>query len=350
MNEKDFLNSIQDDTMADELPETGFIDTGSYTLNALVSGSLYGGFPANRVSMIHGPEASGKSFLCQSAMKVHLDKDPSAIVAFFDTEYAIDRTFFDKRGIDPTRVKLYQPRHLFDFKVAATNLLNQYEKSFKEGKRPPLMIVLDSLGNLPSKKEYDDAEEGKDIRDMSKSQAIRSMFRTLTSKLGSLNVPLLIANHSYTTVGQYIATSVASGGGGPMYASSLVLGVGRKPNKEGDVVTGSIIKIKVEKSRYSTSGAKAEIVLDFKNGLDRYSGLFELAETAEIFKKDGTRYIVPSSDVKVFGKAIKENPEKYFTKEVMELLEDYVQKTYTLGAENSGEIREIVIAEEAVED
>lgn len=334
MKDNIFLNLVKevDPNFTMELPTTKFIDTGSLALNALCSASLYGGFPDNRMTMIHGPQASGKSFLCLSGVKAFLQENPDGWVLFFDTEFAVDKEFFKKRNIDPTNIMIFQPEHLQDFREKCLKVLNKYEEVDKKD-RPPMIVVFDSLGMLPTKKEVEDSAAGNDVRDMTKAQVIRSIFRTITLKMGKLNVAMMTANHSYDAIGSYVPTKVPSGGGGALYASSLILSVTKKKDKDGNDVVGNIIKVKTDKSRYSKEEQRVELKLNFETGLDRYYGLLEIAEAAGIFKKVSTRYELPDGS-KVFGKNINEDPEKYFTQEVLAQIEKYVNVHYALGEGN----------------
>lgn len=202
MKEETFLDVIKDaiPDIVEDIPTTGFIDTGSYALNAYVSGSLYKGFPDNKISMFHGSAGTGKTFFCLSAIKAFLDQYPDGWIVYFDTEYAIDKDFFAKRGICADNIIIIQPDHLQHFRENALKILDTYSKT-PIGERKKLMMVLDSLGNLPTKKEVDDSTSGNDVRDMTKAQVIRSIFRTITSRMGKLNVSMPMANHSYEVIG-----------------------------------------------------------------------------------------------------------------------------------------------------
>lgn len=140
-----------------------------------------------------------------------------------------------------------------------------------------------------------------------------------------------ILDNGIVSHNSYVPTKTASGGGGAMYASSLVLDLSKKKDKDGTDVIGNIIKVKIEKSRYSRESQQVELKLNFKTGLDKYYGLLDIAEKAGIFKKVSTRYELPDGS-KHFGKTINENPEQFYTPEIMEQIEKYVNKNFVLGS------------------
>ena len=329
MEDKEFLKLLKesDPDYENELAKTGFIDTGCYALNALISGSIYGGIPDNRVVAFAGEEATGKTFFAMSALKTFLENNPTGRVMYYDTEFALDAEFFEKRGIDSKRVFISQPVTLEDFRTKTTKFLNAYEKM---PERKPLMFVLDSLGNLPSKKEIEDAEVGKDVRDMTKTQIIKSIFRILTQKLGKLSIPMITTNHTYAIIGAYVPTKEMSGGSGLKYAASTILFLSKKKDKDGTDVVGNIIRVKTDKSRFSKESQQVELRLDFKKGLDKYYGLLPLAEKYDIIKKVSTRYELPDG-TKVWGKDILKNPQKVFTQEILDQLDVAARKEYSLG-------------------
>jgi RecA/RadA recombinase len=197
-----------------------------------------------------------------------------------------------------------------------------------------MLMVLDSLGLLSTSKEVEDSTEGKDVRDMTKSQLIKGAFRVLTLKLAQVGIPMLVTNHVYEVIGSYVPTKEMGGGSGLKYAASTIAFLGKKKEKDGDGdVVGNIIKIKMQKSRFTKEHSQVEVLLTFNKGLDRYYGLLEIAEKYGIFKKVSTRYELPDGKT-AFGKQINSDPEKYYTTEVMEQLELAVAKEYKYGMNN----------------
>ncbi len=307
----------------------GFIDTGSFALNAVLSGSLFGGVPDNKVTAFAGESATGKTYFVLGVVKSFLEKNPTGAVVYYDTEAAITKQMMSDRGIDTSRVIIAEPDTIQKFKTHALKLIDAYEQK-DEKSRPPMMFVLDSLGMLSTSKEMEDSLEGKDTRDMTKAQIIKAAFRVLTLKLAKVKIPLLVTNHVYELVGSYVPTKELGGGTGLKYAASTIAMLSKRKEKDGTDVIGNIVKIKMYKSRLSKENSQIEVLLTYAEGLDRYYGLLELAEKHGIFKKVSTRYQMPDG-TSVFGKNINENPEKYFTDDVLQQLELAVQKEFKYG-------------------
>ncbi len=322
----DILKEVKIDYV-DVPPTTTWIDTGSYALNALLSGSIYKGLPGNRSSMFAGAPSAGKSYLALSCAKQYLLDNPTGMVLYFDTEFALDQEMLQKRNLDTKRFKIIQPETLQDFREKAIRFLDQYEKTKTT---IPVMMVLDSLSNLPTKKEIDDAISGNEARDMTKAQVIRSIFRVITAKLGKNNIPLLIANHVYSSMDQY-SPVVISGGDGARYAASTIITLSKSKDKDAkNNVVGNFIRATAAKSRFTKENKQIVMKLDYNKGLDRYHGLLDIAEKYGIFVKSGTRYELPDG-TKVFGKAINDNPLKYYTDEVLRKIDEACQKEFSLG-------------------
>ena len=251
---------------------TAFVDTGSYIFNGLVSGSIYGGIPSNKITAIAGESSTGKTFFCLSIVKNYLEMDPAAGVIYFESESAISRDMIESRNIDSKRMVLVPVTTVQEFRHQAIKILDKYLAQPEE-ERKPMMFVLDSLGMLSTTKEVEDTEAGKDTRDMTRAQVVKSIFRVLTLKLGKANVPMLVTNHTYDVVGAYIPTKEMGGGSGLKYASSTIIYLSKKKEKDGKEVVGNIIKAKTAKSRLTKENADAEIRLYYdERGLDKYYG------------------------------------------------------------------------------
>ena len=333
---KDMVEKIKDEDTTLASDGTGsaefgsFIDTGSYILNAVLSGSLYGGVPDNKVTAFAGESATGKTYFVLGVVKSYLDRNPEAGVVYYDTEAAVTKAMMEERGIDTRRVILAEPDTIQKFKTHALKMIDMYEKEPVD-KRPPMMFVLDSLGLLSTSKEMEDSLEGKDVRDMTKSQIIKAAFRVLTLKLAKVKIPLLVTNHVYEVIGSYVPTKELGGGTGLKYAASTIAMLSKRKEKDGDGdVVGNIVRIKMYKSRLSKENSQVEVLLTYDKGLDRYYGLLELAEKYEIIKKVSTRFELPDGK-KVFGKEIRQNPTAYFTEEIMTKLEECAKKEYSYG-------------------
>jgi hypothetical protein len=158
----------------------------------------------------------------------------------------------------------------------------------------------------------------------------------LNLKLAKIGVPLIVTNHVYDVVGAYIPTKEMSGGSGLKYTASTIVFLSKKKDKDGTEVIGNIVKAKLVKSRLTKENAQVEVKITYSTGLDRYYGLLDIAEKYDIIKKVSTRYELPDGS-KVFGKAINEEPQKYFTKEVLDKIDEACKKEFLYGQEGAGE-------------
>jgi RecA/RadA recombinase len=310
---------------------TGFTDTGSMMFNALLSGSLQGGMANNKIIALAGEAATGKTYFTIGILSQFLRDNEDGVVLYFDTEQAVTSDMFKSRGVDPKRIGVFPVATIEEFRHQAVTIVDKYLEQ-DESKRKPMMIVLDSLGMLSTSKEINDTAEGKETRDMTRAQVIKATFRVLTLKLGKAKIPMIMTNHTYDVVGAYIPTKEMGGGTGLKYAASTIVYLSKKKDKdsEGDVV-GNIINCKLYKSRFTKENQSVAVKLNYETGLDRYYGLVDLALSSGVFTKTSTRVTLPDGS-SAFEKNIYENPEKYFTKEVMEKLEKAAQKEFKYGS------------------
>ena len=312
-----------------------FIDTGSYSFNALLSGSIYGGLPDSRITAIAGEAATGKTFFALGIVKAFLDKDPDAGVIYFESESAVSKSMVESRGIDSKRLVVMPVSTVQEFRTQSLSVLDKYIAQDKS-ERKPIMFVLDSLGMLSTTKEMEDTAAGKETRDMTRSQIVKSTFRVLTLKLGRANIPMIMTNHTYDVIGSMFPQKEMGGGSGLKYAASSIIYLSKRKDKEGTEVVGNIIHCKNFKSRLTKENAMIDVKLTYKTGLDKYYGLLELGEEAGIFKKVSTRYEMPDGS-KVFGKNINDNPEKYFTKEVLDKIDEQAKRKFQYGSDEDTE-------------
>lgn len=308
---------------------TGCIDTGCYILNAAVSGSIYGGVPNNKITAFAGEPATGKTFFVLNIVRAFLEANPTGGVVYYDTEAAVTKDMMQSRGIDTSRIILSEPDTIQKFRHHAIKMLDAYIDT-PASKRPPMIFVLDSLGQLSTTKEMEDSTEGKETKDMTKAATIKAAFRILTLKCAKAGVPMLVTNHVYAAVGAYIPTNEISGGSGLKYSASTIAMLSKKKDKDGTEVVGNIIRVKMYKSRLSKENAQVEVRLSYEKGLDKYYGLLTLAEKYGIFKKVSTRYEMPDG-TKVFEKTINENPEKYYTQDILDQLDGFARKEFSYG-------------------
>jgi RecA/RadA recombinase len=307
-----------------------FIDTGSYILNGLLSGSIYGGMPSNKITALAGESATGKTYFLMGIVKSFLDKDPNAGVIYFESESAITKNMVTDRGIDPKRMVVFPVTTVQEFRTQALKVLDGYLAQ-NEADRKPLFLCLDSLGMLSTTKEVEDTADGKETRDMTRAQVLKAAFRVLTLKLGRAKVPMVVTNHTYDVVGSMFPQKEMGGGSGLKYAASSIIYLSKRKDKDGTEVVGNIIHCKNHKSRLTKENKMVDVRLTYDKGLDRYYGLLELAEKYEIFKKVSTRFELPDGS-KQFGKTILNEPEKYFTGDIMHKLDLAAETEFKYGA------------------
>ena len=335
----DFLKNIVKEigneyaTLAADGIEAGdvdsYIDTGSYILNALLSGSIHGGLPSNKITALAGESATGKTYFAMGIVKTFLDSNPEAGVIYFESESAITKELIVSRGIDADRMVIVPVSTVQEFRHSVLKILDSYLLQ-NESDRQPLFLCLDSLGMLSTTKEMEDTAQGKETRDMTRAQVLKAAFRVLTLKLGRAKVPMLVTNHTYDVVGSMFPTKEMGGGSGLKYAASSIIYLSKKKEKDGTEVIGNIIHCKNHKSRLTVENKMVDVRLTYDKGLDRHYGLLELAEKYGVFKKVSTRYELPDGS-KQFGKTILNDPQTYFTEEIMVKIEEAAQKEFKYG-------------------
>jgi len=335
----DFLKQIIKETgneyasLVSEGVEAGdvdtFIDTGSYHFNALLSGSIHGGIPSNKITALAGESATGKTFFVLGMCKSFLDNNPDAGVIYFESESALTKQLIEERGIDSERMVIMPVTTVQEFRTQALTVLDKYAEQ-NEADRKPILLVLDSLGMLSTTKEVEDTADGKETRDMTRAQVLKAAFRVLTLKLGRTKVPMVITNHTYDVVGAYMPMKEMGGGSGLKYAASTIVYLSKKKEKEGTEVIGNIIHCKTQKSRLSKENMMIDVRLRYETGLDKYYGLLDLATKHGIFKQVSTRIELPDGS-KQYAKSIYADPEKYFTDDILKQIDEAAKKEYSYG-------------------
>ncbi len=322
----EFASIVEEGVAAADV--SGYIDTGSYIFNALLSGSIYNGLPDNKITALAGESATGKTFFALGMCKQFLEDNADAAVIYFESESATSKKMIEERGIDSSRIMMVPVTTVQEFRTQAIRILDQYMEDKTDMK---MLFVLDSLGMLSTTKEIEDTTSGAETRDMTRAQLVKGAFRVLTLKLAKAGVALVVTNHTYDQMGLF-AKRVMGGGSGLKYAASSILFLSRKKEKEGTEVIGNIVHCKNEKSRLTVENRVVDVMLTYKKGLDRYYGLLDLAIKYGIFKKSSTRVELPSGTTQ-FAKTINNNPEKYFTKEVLDKLNEAAKQEFLYGNE-----------------
>jgi RecA/RadA recombinase len=327
--DNEYAGIVDDGVAAGDV--TGYIGTGNYAMNALLSGSIYGGLPQNKVTAFAGEPSVGKTFYALNVVKQFLEDNKDGFVFYFESESAISKQFIADRGIDAKRVAIVPVATVQEFRTQAVKILDKY----LEGKeKPPMVFVLDSLGNLSTDKEMQDIADGKDTRDMTRAQLVRGAFRVLTLKLGKAKVPLIVTNHVYDVVGSYVPMKKMGGGSGLEYAASTIIFLSKKKDKDKDgSISGAIITALLKKSRMTIENKKVETRLNYGTGLDKYYGLLDLAIKFGVFKKVSTRIELPDGS-KAFESQIEANPEKYFDKATLDVIDEFCKAEFLYGSSN----------------
>jgi RecA/RadA recombinase len=310
---------------------SNFIDTGSYIFNSLLSGTINGGLPANKITALAGESATGKTFFVLGVVDNFLKKNPDAGVIYFESESALTKDMIEERGIDSSRMIIMPVTTVQEFRHQAIRVLDKYIEQDKAD-RKPMLLVLDSLGMLSTTKEMEDTEAGKETRDMTRSQIVKAAFRVLTLKLGKAQVPLIITNHTYDVIGSMFPTKEMGGGSGLKYAASSIVYLSKRKEKDGTEIIGNIIHCKNHKSRLTKENKMVDVRLTYDKGLDKHYGLLELALKYGIFKQVSTRIELPDGS-KTFGKTINNDPEKYYTPEILKQLDEAASKEFKYGIE-----------------
>ena len=327
----EYASLVEDGVEAGDVES--FIQTGSYVFNALLSGSIHGGLPANKITALAGESATGKTYFLMGIVKNFLDANPDAGVIYFESESAITKQMVIDRGIDAKRMVIVPVTTVQEFRTQAIKVIDTYLAQ-NEADRKPIFLCLDSLGMISPSKEVADSSDGKETRDMTRAQVLKAAFRVLTLKLGKAKIPMVVTNHTYDVVGSMFPTKEMGGGSGLKYAASSIIYLSKKKEKDGTEVVGNIVHCKNHKSRLTIENKMVDVRLTYDKGLDKYYGLLELAEKYDIFKKVSTRYELPDGS-KQFGKTILNDPETYFTDEIMKRLDEAANKEFKYGGENS---------------
>ena len=281
--------------------ERDMIATHIPMLNVALSGSLIGGFTPG-LTALAGPSKNFKTGFALVFVKAYLNKYPDAVCLYYDSEFGTPKAYWKSFGIDMERV-VHSP--VTNVEQLKFDIMTQLDDI---GRDEHLIIVVDSIGNLASKKEVEDALEGKSVADMTRAKQLKSLFRMVTPHLMLKNIPMFIVNHTYKEIGLF-PKDIMGGGTGPMYSSDTVWILGRQQDKDGDALTGYKFVINVEKSRFVKEKSKILIEVGFNDGISPYSGLLACAmEGGWIIKpKNGWYQRVDKTTGEVVGKMYRED-------------------------------------------
>ena len=312
--------------------EKDMIQTSIPILNVALSGRFDGGLTPG-LTMFAGPSKHFKTAFSLMMAKAYLDKYDDAALLFYDTEFGSPQSYFDSFGIDTDRV-LHTP--ITDIEQLKFDIMKQLQ-DLARGEH--LIIIVDSIGNLASKKEVEDALDQKSVGDMSRAKQIKSLFRMVTPHLNLKDIPMVVVNHVYMEIGMF-PKAIVGGGSGSYYSADNIFIIGRQQEKEGTEIVGYNFIINIEKSRYVREKSKIPVTVSFDGGISRWSGLLDLAlesghvikptngwyskvdkETGEIENK---KYRIKDTDTKEFWTPILN--QESFTK--------FVSDKYSVSTEN----------------
>jgi hypothetical protein len=309
--------------------EKDFTPTKIPAVNIAFSGDPDGGFTSG-LTMIAGPSKHFKTAFGLLMMKAYLDKNKDAVALFYDSEFGTPQSYFSTFGIDTTRVIHTPVTDLEELKFDMMSQLKEIEKGDK------VFVMVDSVGNLASKKEVDDAENQKSAADMTRAKQFKSLFRMVTPHLTLKDIPMVAINHTYDSQGMY-PTKVVSGGTGMYYSADTIWIVGRQQEKEGTEIKGYSFVVNIEKSRYVKEKSKIPVTVSWEDGIYKWSGLLDLAVNAGLITKDGPgwyRYIdVATGELSEKKYRQKELDNAEFWNPIIESsqFKDYLKKSYQVG-------------------
>jgi RecA/RadA recombinase len=245
------------------------IPTSVPMINVALSGKLDGGLTPG-LTVLAGPSKHFKTAFSLLMAKAYMDKYPDAVMLFYDSEFGTPQAYFDSFGIDTSRVLHTPITDVEQLKFDVVGQLNNLERGEK------VIIVIDSVGNLASKKELEDALNEKSVADMSRAKALKGLFRMITPYLTMKDVPMVVVNHTYMEIGMF-PKAVVSGGTGIYYSADTIWILGRQQDKDGTEIKGYHFIINVEKSRYVKEKSKIPVSVSFDGGIQKYSGLLDIA-------------------------------------------------------------------------
>ena len=304
------------------------IPTAVPAINVALSGQIAGGLTPG-LTMWAGPSKHFKTAFSLLMAKSYLDKYEDAALLFYDSEFGTPQSYFDSFGIDTDRV-LHTP--LTDIEQLKFDVMQQLTQ-LERGEH--LIIVIDSIGNLASKKEVEDALEGKSVADMSRAKQVKSLFRMVTPHLSLKDIPMIVVNHTYKEIGMF-PKDIVGGGTGSYYSADNIFIIGRQQEKEGTEIVGYNFIINVEKSRYVKEKSKIPITVSFDGGISKWSGLLDLAiESGHVIKPSNGWYSkvnVETGEVEEKKYRIKDTDTKDFWDSVLNdvTFQDFVKNKYCI--------------------
>jgi RecA/RadA recombinase len=323
--------------------EKDMITTDVPMINVALSGDIDGGL-ASGLTVLAGPSKHFKSSFALMMAAAYLKKYSDAVVLFYDSEFGSPQSYFQKFGVDPSRVLHTPVTNVEELKFDLINQLEEIERGDK------VIIVIDSIGNVASKKELEDAINEKSVADMSRAKALKGLFRLCTPYLTMKNIPMIAVNHTYDSMGLF-PTKVVSGGTGIYYSADNIWILGRQQDKVGTEIKGYHFVINVEKSRYVKEKSKIPISVTWEGGIQKWSGLLEVALAGGYVTKpsQGWYQIVNKETGELIGGKYREKDtltEEFWTQILDHSdFKEFIRKQYQVGQNSVVSFDDIVIEE-----
>ena len=328
-----------------------WIDTGCYSLNAIISGSVFGGIPVGRITGIIGLSGTGKTLIMNKIMANAIRKSYRPI--YFDSESALDKMTAERLGCDVSTIKHVPIETIEDCKHQIITLLS---KLIDANLKKKVIIFIDSLGNLVTRKEIEDSIENSGATDMgSKAKILGSMIRQMTHKAAKSEVPIIFSNHIIGNPAEKYPTLVKQQPGGfkCTYLPSVVLQLSTTNEKIEDAeddaiisklsesVAGVNLRALITKNRFAPPFIETTMKLNYKTGLSKYIGLLEMAKSCGLFTKTGNQYVLDGKTVG-YAKNFQDSAE-FWENGPLQQLDVLVKKELTYSNENLITIQQEIV-------
>ena len=304
-------------------------------VNVALSGDVDGGLSPGLL-VLAGPSKHFKSAFALLMAAAYMKKYSDAILLFYDSEFGTPQAYFESFGIDMDRVVHTPITNVEELKFDIANQLDSIDK------KDNVCIIIDSIGNLASKKEVEDAMNEKSVADMSRAKAIKSLFRIVTPHLNLKDIPLIAVNHTYQEIGLF-PKAIVSGGTGIYYSADAIWIIGRQQDKVGTEIQGYHFVINIEKSRHVKEKSKIPISVSWDGGIVKWSGLMDVAEKGGYLRKPKVGWyeaVDPStgeiiSDKLMRAKEVNDNGN--FWRMIFEKTDfkEFIRMNFTIGASGS---------------
>ncbi len=305
------------------------VQTTVPALNVALSGKLDGGLSPG-LTVFAGPSKHFKTAFALLLAKSYLDKYDDSVILFYDSEFGSPQGYFSSFGIDTDRVMHTPITDIEQLKHDVMSQLNEFTPT------DHVLIIVDSVGNLASKKEVDDALDGKSVADMTRAKQMKSLFRMITPHLTMKDIPAVVVNHTYKEIGMF-PKDIVSGGTGIYYSADNIFIIGRQQEKQGADLTGYNFIINVEKSRYVREKSKIPLEVSFEGGISKWSGLLDMAmESGHVIKPKVGWYRIAADGDNGKSYRAKETYTKDFWLPILtdQSFIDWIEKRYLISSES----------------